>query len=1094
MSASYSFLPWVRLGLANQIAGGAGGRAFVRVTLGLRVKALDGTTINQPLPAKTVQLYGPGDVIGLDTRTIIRTDPHDAGASNFEPNYLAAIDFYDEDLPWRYTPVAPDAQGRLLPWILLIVLKEGEFTGPVSGDARQHLPATITVTDDALAHAFPDAATLWAWAHVQVNGELTASGAEVVATDTDAAAARLSATLAQDADLAYSRIVSPRRLEPNTGYTGFLLPAFESGRRAGLGLDPAGAGATDCAWTSNGPQKSTFPVYFSWQFRTGTVGDFESLVRLLQPKPVDHTVGVRDVDVQKPGADLPGITDPALGGALALADKQDPWAQPYPHPFQKELASFINLADAYDAQPAATANDAAGLASLAGRSDPVITPPLYGRWHARISRLLTDAAGAGLSNAGNWVHELNLDPRYRLAAGFGARVVQGQQEDLMASAWQQVGAVLQANSLVRRLAFAQKATSAWMEKHVRPMGAANAGQALALTAPLHARVMITQSGGGAITVRAKIASSVVPPVYFSPAMRRIVRPRGRIMRSLPFTAARPLGALLDRVNRSEITAAPAKIMPRGAMTVEDLATAALPQHAPPWLVTLLRNQPEVTYAPLTLAALVAIVAAALGLVALAGLAVVAGAAVTAALMPLHRSIARADTLREATQTRAAVDALPHSADFTFIEPGAAAAAVTLSRLGTDGANTVRFKSALKDVDGLLEASAAADAVGENGPLRASLDLAGEAGAVLRAIDPAVTMARRARALVQIPARLRAEVPDDMAEVMAYPVFDIPMYRPLADLSAELFLPNLNRIPNNCITLLEANQKFIEAYMVGLNHEFARELLWREYPTDQRGSYFRQFWDVSTVLAREVAAGEDEAKARDQLRDILPLHRWTLTSRLGDHDARALASQGNPLVILAVRGELLRRYPNAKIYAQAAKWTLTRGVIDLTRPRQLVDVAEADFANPPPDKLRMPLFFSKVEPDITFFGFNLDAATARGGSGRNPSDPAGWFFVISEQVGEPRFGFEETSPVNVAVWNDLGWDRAPLSDQSPKFIKALPAAEIVVQGSASADEIDQNAEDTRVRWNSDVGAAELAYILYRSPVLVAVHAGELLGAG
>ena len=34
-------------------------------------------------------------------------------------------------------------------------------------------------------------------------------------------------------------------------------------------------------------------------------------------------------------------------------------------------------------------------------------------------------------------------------------------------------------------------------------------------------------------------------------------------------------------------------------------------------------------------------------------------------------------------------------------------------------------------------------------------------------------------------------------------------------------------------------------MVGLNHEFARKLLWREYPTDQRGSYFRQFWDPGT---------------------------------------------------------------------------------------------------------------------------------------------------------------------------------------------------------------------------------------------------------
>jgi len=36
-------------------------------------------------------------------------------------------------------------------------------------------------------------------------------------------------------------------------------------------------------------------------------------------------------------------------------------------------------------------------------------------------------------------------------------------------------------------------------------------------------------------------------------------------------------------------------------------------------------------------------------------------------------------------------------------------------------------------------------------------------------------------------------------------------------------------------------------MVGLNHEFAPEFLWREYPTDQRGSYYRQLWDVSSYL-------------------------------------------------------------------------------------------------------------------------------------------------------------------------------------------------------------------------------------------------------
>jgi hypothetical protein len=43
--------------------------------------------------------------------------------------------------------------------------------------------------------------------------------------------------------------------------------------------------------------------------------------------------------------------------------------------------------------------------------------------------------------------------------------------------------------------------------------------------------------------------------------------------------------------------------------------------------------------------------------------------------------------------------------------------------------------------------------------------------------------------------------------------------------------------------LARDRPFLEAYMVGLNHELARELLWREFPTDQRGGYFRQFWDV-----------------------------------------------------------------------------------------------------------------------------------------------------------------------------------------------------------------------------------------------------------
>ena len=119
--------------------------------------------------------------------------------------------------------------------------------------------------------------------------------------------------------------------------------------------------------------------------------------------------------------------------------------------------------------------------------------------------------------------------------------------------------------------------------------------------------------------------------------------------------------------------------------------------------------------------------------------------------------------------------------------------------------------------------------------------------------------------------------------MAYPKIDLPMYQPLKELSIELFLPNINLIPDNSITLIETNQRFIEAYMVGLNHEFARKLLWRDYPTDQRGSSFRQFWDVGSFIDGE---GLSHDALKESLYDIPPLHTWALTSNLGDHNNRA----------------------------------------------------------------------------------------------------------------------------------------------------------------------------------------------------------------
>jgi hypothetical protein len=101
----------------------------------------------------------------------------------------------------------------------------------------------------------------------------------------------LANTLHDDADLASSRLLCPRRLATSTHYHAFVIPTFEAGRLAGLGLDvPASTDATQSAW---GDGQVEFPYYYRWRFRTASLGDFEYLVRLLVAQPCDKRVGSR---------------------------------------------------------------------------------------------------------------------------------------------------------------------------------------------------------------------------------------------------------------------------------------------------------------------------------------------------------------------------------------------------------------------------------------------------------------------------------------------------------------------------------------------------------------------------------------------------------------------------------------------------------------------------------------------------------------------------------------------------------------------------------------------------------------------------------
>jgi hypothetical protein len=350
--------------------------------------------------------------------------------------------------------------------------------------------------------------------------------------------------------------------------------------------------------------------------------------------------------------------------------------------------------------------------------------------------------------------------------------------------------------------------------------------------------------------------------------------------------------------------------------------------------------------------------------------------------------------------------------------------------------------------------------------------------------------------------------EKFAPVMAYPEIDLPMYKPLADMSSELFLPNINKIEQNSITLLENNQKFIESYMVGINHEMSRELLWREYPTDQRGTYFRQFWDVSGFLPPQPVP----ADIKEQLRDIPKIHTWSkinttsadptdpespLLNELGQHNQRAMES-GKTQLVLVIRGELLKKYPTAVIYAQKADWGTKPNttIKDITAERVLIELTDAEKENPPKDKLKTPLFEAKVDPDIYFFGFDLDDEEARGTADpASPSDDPGWFFVIKERPGEPRFGLDIDKAKNddgverLINWNNLSWPDVGTADGA--CIQLNKTISFQAYNAGLDQENVVITDDEQARWSPDTNAAELAYILYQVPVLVAVHASRML---
>jgi hypothetical protein len=315
-----------------------------------------------------------------------------------------------------------------------------------------------------------------------------------------------------------------------------------------------------------------------------------------------------------------------------------------------------------------------------------------------------------------------------------------------------------------------------------------------------------------------------------------------------------------------------------------------------------------------------------------------------------------------------------------------------------------------------------------------LDTASLATTLKSALLPSVRILKRLNDRVIVPARFGGG--GTTTRVMAYPDFPAPVALVLQQKNPDYLVPGLGSFPDDRVTLLVANTAFIEAFLVGANHEMNRELLWREYPTDQRGTPFSHFWP------------RPDGKA-----DIPPITSWT--KALGENSFAA-GPDVEKMVVLLVRGEVLRRYPRTIVYAAPGKIDGIRLTLDTS----------VQWA--------APQFLIRLDARTTVFAYPLTVEDVHSDLSHGK---AGSYFVFSEPVAGPRFRFDATPTQDFQHWSDLDWRRV-----NPVRGFAIAGRDLAALPS------DENASGSP-RWNND--ACDMARIAFARPFRVGFHADELL---
>jgi hypothetical protein len=368
-------------------------------------------------------------------------------------------------------------------------------------------------------------------------------------------------------------------------------------------------------------------------------------------------------------------------------------------------------------------------------------------------------------------------------------------------------------------------------------------------------------------------------------------------------------------------------------------------------------------------------------------------------------------------------------------------------------HTARLEETVRRSVGLRRPSETAQAAAPRPPAPgrgstapgAATDMSGVAGLVRQRLD--APAAARTSVIARVPA-LAGSLPDGVLPTrpQASPRFDDPLFWDLLRLGSSWILPGADRLGANRVRLLSVNSAFVGAFLIGANQQMALELLWRGFPVDLRATFFHRFWDYAGDGGRD---------------DISELSSWPLDGSLAANMNMGRAQEA--MTAIVVRGDLVRRYPDAHWFLQEASQDRTGAWIPVAG-----SCVEVSFAG-------------ALDRQTALLGFDLPPTTVRGD---RANGVAGYFVAVEERSGSPRFGLDSALPGDFgqtpSSWDQLSWGHLAGSQQE---LDALTHAR------ATGTPIDGLELDDGTTWGRN--AAHMARAVWQRPFRMLFHADTLI---